>query len=345
MSNLNTIKSPSRLETESRELPTKKKILYISWAESCSRSDQTARELGGKSKMVYLAWLGSHPLTICFKYSGQTLITAWHIIRERPDAIFVMSPPLLAAFPALLWKLFFRRPFVLDCHTGAFTNPRWKRLQWLQHFLCRQAATNIVTNSHLQSLVESNGGKTTIVRDVPVQFESTEPRFPLPAGFIVVAVCSFNYDEPIAAMFEAARQLSDVQFFFSGNPNRLDPQIAELQPKNVHLTGFLSDQQYGSLICGADIVLTLTTQDHTMLRGAWEAIYQATPVIVSDWPILQKSFDKGALHVDNSSDSIIQAIKFAQQNIVNLRQQAEEAKEDRLQHWQGVKEALIEAVN
>ena len=82
-----------------------------------------------------------------------------------------------------------------------------------------------------------------------------------------------------------------------------------------------------------------------MLRGAWEAIYQATPVIVSDWPILQKSFDKGALHVDNSSDSIIQAIKFAQQNIVNLRQQAEEAKEDRLQHWQGVKEALIEAVN
>ena len=345
MSNLNTIKSPSRLETESRELPTKKKILYISWAESCSRSDQTARELGGKSKMVYLAWLGSHPLTICFKYSGQTLITAWHIIRERPDAIFVMSPPLLAAFPALLWKLFFRRPFVLDCHTGAFTNPRWKRLQWLQRFLCRQAATNIVTNSHLQSLVESNGGKTTIVRDVPVQFESTEPRFPLPAGFIVVAVCSFNYDEPIAAMFEAARQLSDVQFFFSGNPNRLDPQIAELQPKNVHLTGFLSDQQYGSLICGADIVLTLTTQDHTMLRGAWEAIYQATPVIVSDWPILQKSFDKGALHVDNSSDSIIQAIKFAQQNIVNLRQQAEEAKEDRLQHWQGVKEALIEAVN
>ena len=59
------------------------------------------------------------------------------------------------------------------------------------------------------------------------------------------------------------------------------------------IAGFLSDQQYGSLICNADIVLTLTTQDHTMLRGAWEPIYQATPVIVSDWPILQSSFDKG----------------------------------------------------
>ena len=59
------------------------------------------------------------------------------------------------------------------------------------------------------------------------------------------------------------------------------------------IAGFLSDQQYGSLICNADIVLTLTTQDHTMIRGAWEAIYQATPVIVSDWPILQSSFDKG----------------------------------------------------
>ena len=82
-----------------------------------------------------------------------------------------------------------------------------------------------------------------------------------------------------------------------------------------------------------------------MLRGAWGAIYQATPVIVSDWPILQSSFDKGAIHVDNSSDSIIQAIKFSQRNIVGLRQQAEEAKEDRLQRWQGVKEALIEAVS
>ena len=38
--------------------------------------------------MVYLGWLGSHPLTIGFKYAGQAWRT-WRILRrERPDAVF-----------------------------------------------------------------------------------------------------------------------------------------------------------------------------------------------------------------------------------------------------------------
>ena len=44
------------IETESCKTPTEKKILYISWAESCSRSDQTARELGVNQK--WFIWHG-----------------------------------------------------------------------------------------------------------------------------------------------------------------------------------------------------------------------------------------------------------------------------------------------
>ena len=64
-------------------------------------------------------------------------------------------------------------------------------------------------------------------------------------------------------------------------------------PPNVTLTGFLSDEAYGGLVCGADVVMTLTTRDHTMLRGAYEAIYQGTPVIVSDWPLLREALRRG----------------------------------------------------
>ena len=323
----------------------KKKVLYISWAESCSRSDHTARELGGTSHMVYLPFFGSHPLTIIPKYLGQFSMTLWLLIRHRPDAIFVMAPPLFAAFPALLWKWLFAVPFVLDCHTGAFTNRRWRRLQWLQHFLGRQAATNLVTNNHLQELVESHGGKTTIVRDVPVEFQATD-EYPLPAGFNIAVVCSFNYDEPITEMFMAARQLvgAEVNFFFTGNPKHLRPEIAEQRPDNVTLTGYLSDQQYGSLLSQADVVMTLTTQDHTMLRGAWEAIYQATPVIISDWPILKEAFESGAIHVDNSQESIAQAVLFAQENIRDLSCQAEMARNQRIERWQKVKQSINKAI-
>jgi len=316
------------------------KILYISWAESCSRSDHTARELGGKSRMVYLSWMGSHPLTVGFKYLGQTFMTLWHLVCEKPDAIFVMSPPLFAAFPALLWKWLFGVPFVLDCHTGAFSNPRWRRFQRLQHFLGRQAATNLVTNEIHKKLVEENGGKATIVRDVPVVYQLAD-LYPLSTRFNVAAICSFNYDEPIIEMFKAAGRLSDVQFYFTGNPKHLRPEIAEQRPDNVVLTGFLSDQHYGSLVARADIVLTLTTQDHTMLRGAWEAVYQATPVIVSDWQILRESFSEGAIHVDNSSESIVEAVRFAEKNLATLRSQVERARSQRIERWRGVKESIL----
>jgi hypothetical protein len=57
------------------------KVSYISWASHCSRSDHTARELGGVSHMVYLGWLGSHPLTVGFKYMGQAWRT-WGALGE-----------------------------------------------------------------------------------------------------------------------------------------------------------------------------------------------------------------------------------------------------------------------
>ncbi|MCA9136350.1 MAG: hypothetical protein KDB00_06320, partial [Planctomycetales bacterium] len=232
-------------------------------------------------------------------------------------------------------------PFVLDCHTGAYTNRRWRYFQWLQHFLGRQAAANIVTNDHLKELVEENGGTAVIVRDVPVIFEFMS-EYPLSDGFNVAAVCSFNYDEPIAAMFEAAAQLSDTNFYFTGNPKHLSPEISELRPGNVQLTGFLSDSDYGSLLNQADVVLTLTTQNHTMLRGAWESIYQCTPVIVSDWDILRTAFDDGAVHVDNTTESIVNAIRFVQANVDELREGASKARRRRIDHWQEVKSLLIE---
>ena len=101
--------------------------------------------------MVYLGWLGSHPLTIGFKYAGQAWRT-WRILRrERPDAVFLMVPPVFAALVVWAYGALHRVPFVLDAHTAAFLHPRWRAWQWLQRALSRRAATTIVTNEHLAS--------------------------------------------------------------------------------------------------------------------------------------------------------------------------------------------------
>lgn len=315
------------------------KVTYISWAESCSRSDHTARELGGHSHMVYLPQYGSRASTIAFKYLGQWRMTARILRDERPDAVFVMTPPVFAALPAFWHAWRHAARVVLDAHTAAFLHPRWKRLQWLQRMLCRRAATTIVHNQHQAGLVEAMGAHATVVSDVPIVYESVE-RFARPAAPVIAAVCSFNYDEPIAEILEAARQVPEVRFFMTGNPKHLSPELQARIPANVTLTGFLSDAAYAGLVCGADAVMTLTTREHTMLRAAYEAIYQGTPVIVSDWSLLRAAFDEGAVHVDNSAAQIAAAVRRVTADGPALRAGARCLRDKKLGQWRQTRDAI-----
>ena len=314
-------------------------ITYISWAANCSRSDQTARELGGVSHMIYWEALGSHPLTVWLKYLGQAVRTWRTLSAARPAAVFVMTPPVFAPLLAWLYCRTHRSVLVMDAHSAAFLHPRFRHLQWLQFWLCRRAATTIVHNAHLQALVEGHGGHATVVHDVPVRFDTTEP-YPLPPGLNIAVVCSFNPDEPIGNILAAARRLPDVHFHITGNPKALGPQHKADLPDNAKLTGFLSDGAYASLITTADVVMTLTTRDHTMLRGAWEAVYQGTPVIVSDWPILRESFDSGAVHVDNSVDAIVQGVENLRRHLPKYRADVQLLRQRKEQRWLTVKDAL-----
>jgi glycosyltransferase involved in cell wall biosynthesis len=96
------------------------------------------------------------------------------------------------------------------------------------------------------------------------------------------------------------------------------------------LTGFLSTAAYGGLLASADAVMTLTTLDHTMMRGAYEAIYQGTPVIVSDWPILREFFSDGSLHVPNSAAAIAEAARTVGHRSAELREGARRLRERKL---------------
>jgi glycosyltransferase involved in cell wall biosynthesis len=289
--------------------------------------------------MVYLPRFGSRASTVLFKYAGQWIKTARILRRERPQVAFVMTPPIIAALPVFWYAWRHRKRVVIDAHTASFLHPRWRRLQWLQRALCRRAATTLVHNDHLAEKVRRAGGHATLVPDVPVIFAEVDP-FLHPPQFCVAVVCSFNPDEPLAAILEAARLLPDVRFFVTGDPRHFPPLFAAL-PENVSLTGFLSTPAYGGLLAGADAVLTLTTRDHTMLRGAYEAIYQGTPVIVSDWPLLRAAFDEGAVHVDNSAAQIAAAVRSVQANLVSFREAAARLRQKKLDRWNTVRETIL----
>lgn len=315
--------------------------VFISWAPHCSRSDSIAREFGARSCMIYNNRFGSRPATILFKYLWQALETFKVLHREKADVAFVMTPPVFAGLVLYVYSLFRPLQYVVDVHTAALLMPRWQRLQWLQRFVCRKAATTMVTNDHLAALVRQGGGHTTIVRDVPVTYPCSE-RFAAKAGFTVAVICSFNYDEPIDQILQAAARLPDVQFLFTGDPTPLDPKLRDNMPPNAKLTGFLSSADYGSLLTHADAVMSLTTRDHTMLRGAYEAIYLSTPVVVSHWSLLRQAFDDGAVHVDNTAPDIVAGIRRIQADGAGFRLGAARLRQRKLQQWGEAKRHIEE---
>jgi glycosyltransferase involved in cell wall biosynthesis len=335
------VTSPVPSQARARALP---KITYISWAESCSRSEHTARELAGTSFMVYEPRFGSRPSTILFKYAVQWVRTARILRREQPDTVFVMSPPVFAALPAFWYAWRRRKQVIIDAHTGAFLSRRWRAFQWLQRMLCRRAASTLVSNDYLAGLIRAGGGHATVVPDVPILFPDGE-RFARPAGFVAAVVSSFDYDEPLAEIFEAAARLPDVTFLMTGNPHKLPRHIAARQPQNLRLTGFLATSAYGRLLADVDVVIVLTTYDHTMLRGAYEAIYQGTPVIVSDWPLLRDAFPtEAAAHVDNTPEALVSAVRTVQANAAAFRHGAKRLREAKLQRWAATKQVLLERI-
>jgi glycosyltransferase involved in cell wall biosynthesis len=293
--------------------------------------------------MVYRPAFGSHGATILVKYVLQAADTLRLLRRETPDVVFVMSPPPIAVLPVLAYCRSRRIPFVIDAHSAAFLHRRWRGLQWLQDALSRRAATTIVTNEHLAMRVRGAGAHATIIRDVPVVFQETA-HFVRDDRFTVAFVCSFSPDEPVGDVLEAARALPQIRFLITGDGKGISKTCPGSLPGNVELTGFLPEPAYGGLLCSVDAVIALTTRDHTMQRAAYEAIYQGTPVVVSNWPLLRRVFDEGAVHVGPGAAALVDGLKALRSQHEAYREGAARLRERRLVEWAKAKEGLLARV-
>lgn len=332
--------SPSSVAAGAIRVP---RVTYVSWAPHCSRSDHTARELGGTSHMVYWEWLGSHPATVWLKYLGQTLST-WRLLwRERPDAVFVMSPPPTAIPSVYVYCRLRRIPFVVDAHSGVFLTDRWRHFQGFQFWFLRRAATTIVTNEYLAERVRSHGGHATVAADVPVAFGAAGDGAPA-VPFTAVFVTSFDRDEPIAEMVRAAALAPDVPFLMTGDSPRAAQLLPAALPPNLTRTGFVDTSTYGTILRQAGVVIALTSDAHTTQRGAFEAIYQGTPVIVSDTALLREEFDSGAVHVANQAAAIAGAVRAVRQDLAGFRIGAERLRARKTARWGETRTALLAAI-
>jgi glycosyltransferase involved in cell wall biosynthesis len=316
---------------------SRRRWAFVDWAKDCSRSDAYVRELG-MDLIRHHKNRGGVGAT-AYKYAWQLLRTTRDLVRQRPTRVMCMSPSPLTALPVWLYCKATGAEFVIDAHTGAFIGAPWDRMPWIQPFFTRRALATIVTNDRLAELVRAHGGRPIVVPDVPTERVAGEA-VELGDGFHVVFVASWGLDEPLAEVIATARALPDVVFHVTGKPKPHHADIVRDLPANVRLTGFLSRARYLATIAAADVVLALTTRDHTMQRAAYEAVYLGTPVVISDWPILRENFEGAAVFTANDPESLTRALASARALAPSLRSGASHLRQAKLARWENNRRAL-----
>ncbi len=226
--------------------------------------------------MVYYEFLGSNYFTVWLKYLLQTITSLIILLRERPDVVFVMSPPVIACLPVLLYCKTFWKSFIIDAHPAAFLHKRWRKKIRLNSFITKRALRTIVTNEYLGQKVESWGGKYFLLSDVPIEFPDSESNVVKnkKKKSVITMVNTFAPDEPLENFIAAASKFEDVDFYITGKITGNHKKLVESVKRNIRFTDFLSNQDYAGLLRNSDIICAFTTRDHTMLRGAYEAIYR-----------------------------------------------------------------------
>lgn len=273
------------------------------------------------------------------KYPYQLVVTVSCLLRKRPRVVFVQHPPSIAVMVVALYALVARADYVVDAHSDAFLSRYWSRPEWLQRLLSRRALATIVTNDHFAGIVRARGGRACIIRNIAGEFDHGP--YPLGPEFNVAVVATFAPDEPIGELFAAAERLPDVRFRVTGDPRRENALIPRTIPDNVELTGYLSSADYYGLLHESDAVMTLTIRDHTMQRGACEAVSLGTPVITSRWPLLTDYFCKGTVHVDNTADGIAAGVVQMRANSERYREEILELRDDTVKEWVAARDELV----
>ncbi len=282
---------------------------FITWYPYCRRSDAIAEALGGESHLIhYLSF--KKPLYAPVKYVMQTIVTIARLWRDAPEMVIVAVPPIFAALPVLAYARLRGIRCFIDAHTGVFTHKRWRWLEPLHRAVFRAADGVIVTGEHLKGVAESWGARALIIGDVPVELPAGSPPTPC-SGARVVVINTFSVDEPIEEVLNAASQLPDVKFFITGDTQYAQPDWITERPGNVCYTGFVSEDEYAGLLHAADLIVVLTTDDHTMQRGGYEAMSLGKPLVTSDWGILRETFSRGTVHVENTAAEIARGIEKA----------------------------------
>lgn len=284
--------------------------LWITW-ERQRRNRSLSSELG--VELCELVMNGSW----WHRYPRLLVRTFTLLFRRKPELIFAQNPSIVLATCVTLYGRLRGIPTVVDAHNaGVYPNEgKNPLLQLWAHAVFRLASRTIVTNSALAEYVTKHGGRAYVLQDPFPALEVSESAAFLsePDRVKIVFICTWAEDEPYIEVLRAAEQLasSNIAVLITGNSRGKERGLGRPLPKNVVLTGYVSEDDYIALLSGADVLMDLTTRENCLVCGAYEAAALGKPAILSDTHALRSYFSEGFVFTDNTADGIANAISYA----------------------------------
>lgn len=305
------------------------KIVFVVWAPISQRSESLSKELGAKLYLIHYKF--RQKIFAPFRYLLLSVRTFLVLLKERPNVIFAQDPPVFCPLVCLVFAKFFGKRLIIDAHTGVWRG-YWKKLWILDEWIMKNAFITVVTNKYLKDRLSSHNIESFVLEDKLPEFPSgKKPK--LRTGFNVAVINTFSEDEPIEEILKAARRLPTTNFYITGSLSYADSKFIRNKPKNVLYTNFLPQEEYVGLLRASDCIMVLTTRDHTMLSGAYEAVSVRKPLITSNWPVLRNYFSKGAVYVNNTPAGIMEAVKYAMENWKRMEKDIKELERDIKEEW------------
>ncbi len=320
-----------------KELPTKNWI-WISW-EDHRRTRELCKAFNillFKKNLSLPRFLG-HPFLIIWTFST--------LLRLKPKGLIVQNPSIFLALEAVFLQKILSYSLVIDSHNAALEpilSNGSKITQFLYGYVQRKAQLSLVTNQDLANCVKSIGGTPFILEDKVPTFTNSHPTT-LKGQVNIACISTFADDEPIAEIIQAVRILNKNWYvYMTGNSKKLSRDLANNLPSNLVLTGFLSNEDYLSLLQSVDIILDLTTRENCLVCGAYEAIGLGKPAILSDHMAIRNYFSKGVLLTKNQPIEIKSSLEKAERQLEHLQKETIQLKKELDTNWNLKREKLYE---
>ena len=310
-------------------------IHFLDWRPHNRRAENLAEDLGAT------LWLAPNRFRrkafAPLRYGLLSVRTVRILLQTRPDVVIASSPPSLCPILVFAYARISGCKYIIDAHHLATTG-FWSRFPFgsnFNNFIMRSATATLVHNQMIEDLARTRGiPAITLETKIPeLQAELSGTR--TTGTFAILMPCSFDPDEPVAAIYLAATSLPCLTFYVTGDPTRLDAGLRKAAPQNVVLTGFLTQEEYDSLLAGCDVVLATATNDYPVRpRAASEAIAAGKPLIASHNQATKSHLGDAAVLIQNTAGDIVRGLEDIQKNYDYYRDAVKKLKEERRKRYE-----------